>query len=225
MKEGKMFHYVCSSCGSSNLDRVIDFNHFEVECHFCHAKESMDVNNVFVRAHLVADDVRPKRFISQAQRIEQEEYRRLILPACFWLFTDIARKHDMERRYIQVDRMCTLYALREDIAMHLYYAANPDDFVLVSEKIDWLMDSKFHTKSIRHVQKDDVRSEYLLQTKDIFTMYASEKTDDLKYFLLDRENRFAVRLSGWKGIWEEMKDIVHDFELGEHLVDQMDPGY
>ncbi len=225
MKEGKMFHYVCSSCGSSNVDRVIDFNHFEVECHFCHAKESMDINNVFVRAHLIADTVRPKRYIFEHQWVQQDEYRCLKLPACFWLFTDIARKHNLERRFIDVDRMCELFALRRDLTMHLYYAANPDDLGLISDKVNLSMDTEINKSYLRHVQENADRSEYLLQEKDVLTVYASEKTDDLKYYLLDRKNRFAVKLTGWKGIWEEMKDIIHDFELGERLVDQMDPGY
>lgn len=224
MKEGRLFYYICPKCGEHVTTRVTDFNNIEVECKSCHHREKLDENNIFVRSHMIADTHSPKRYIGDILKVREGEFPMLLLPPPFRLFVDIARKYGMKLRYIEVDKLCAIYALRDSFTIKMFYTTDANNFGLAIDKIKNSINIHNSERAVLHSSSEH-QEEYLVQVKDTYTSCVDEITDYLLYYLIDDKNGFCVKITGWKQIWPEMKDVIHDFELGKQLVDTMDVGY
>lgn len=227
MAEGKRFYFVCPKCGEHVTTRVPDLNNVEVECKRCHEKFSWDGNNIFVRSHNIADTYAPIRYIGEIMDRYDGEFPMLLLPPPMRLFCDIARKHKLELRYIKIDDVCEIYALKQDHpVIKMYYSPGDAGYDAVKKKIKLSMLKNKTDRTDVFVESSETNEEYLLKINTILIGISKGRpTDYILYFILDDENKCAVRITGWKEIWDEMKDIIHDFEMGGYLVDKMDIGY
>ena len=221
--EGRLFYFKCPKCGQNNTMRVTNFTKFETECKFCHEKQERDIDDIYVRTHLIADAVNPNRYVGDIERTYKDEFPMLLLPIPMRLHINIARKHNCELRYVKIDKICSVYAVRKyDICIKLSVVTKDEDFHLLEEELKKKLSNTSVLKASTTVESDDSREEYFVQYENGISSATNKPFVELQYYILDEKNKFLMSIVGDMRVWDEMKYIIHDFELGEQLVDRMD---